>query len=278
MVRKAMSDPRGRVVAVTGGARGIGRATAEAFLAAGATVVIGDVDTGTATATGAGLGAAAFGVDVSDEASFAAFLDSVEREAGPLDVLVNNAGIMPLGPLVDEPERVTQRIVSINLLGAIHGTRLAMRRMVPRGRGHIVNVASAVGRFAVPHAATYSASKFGVVGLTQAVRAELRGTGVHASVILPATTNTELISGVPATPVQRVVEPAEVADAIVGIVRRPRFEVWVPAGRQRQFKVMGLLPYALLERVARSSGATQILAAAEPSARAEYESRARGQS
>jgi NAD(P)-dependent dehydrogenase (short-subunit alcohol dehydrogenase family) len=277
-VRRAMSDPRGRVIAVTGGARGIGRATAEAFIAAGATVVIGDVDIDTAAASGARLGATAFPLDVSDEVSFATFLESVEREVGPLDVLVNNAGIMPLGPLVDEPEQVTQRILAINLLGAIHGTRLGMRRMVPRGRGHIVNVASAVGRFALPHAATYSASKFGVVGLTQAVRAELRGTGVYASVVLPAITNTDLISGVPSTPVQRVVEPAEVAGAIVGIIRKPRFEVWVPSGRQWQFRVMGLLPYPLLERAARSSGATEILAAAEPGARADYERRVRGES
>lgn len=272
---KQLHDPRGKTVAITGGARGIGLATAEAFVAAGARVAIGDIDDEVARKAADAIGATAFAVDVSDGESFAAFLDRVEGELGALDVLVNNAGIMPLGPLADETDRVTRRIVEINLIGALFGTKLATRRMVPRGRGHIINVASAVGRFAVPNAATYSATKFGVLGLTQAARAELRGTGVHASVILPSLTNTDLVQGLEPRGQQGVVEPRQVAEVIVGTVRRPRFETWVPRAGQRAFRIMSILPLSVVEAAARASGATAILATPDVSARADYERRAR---
>jgi NAD(P)-dependent dehydrogenase (short-subunit alcohol dehydrogenase family) len=182
-------------VVITGGARGIGLATAKAFAANGARVAIGDIDDELPTQQAEAIGVFGHRVDVTDKSSFAKLLEAAEDALGPVDVPVNNAGIMPLGPLPEEPDEVASRIVSINLLGVINGTKLAMDRMVPRRTGHIVNVSSAVGRVAVPHAATYSATKFAVVGLTEAVRGELRGTGVQASVILPAIVNTDLGSG-----------------------------------------------------------------------------------
>jgi len=274
VARRRPADLHGKIVAVTGAARGIGLATARAFVAAGAEVAIGDIDADLAEKAAAEIGGQGFVVDVADVDSFTAFLDQVEAQLGPIDVLVNNAGIMPIGPLPDEPENVTQRIVSINLLGALHGTKLAMTRMLPRGRGHIINVASAVGRFAAPNSATYSATKFGVVGLTQAVRGELRGTGIETSVILPAATNTDLVSGLKET--GKVVEPEEVATAIVGVVRKPRFETWVPRSNQRSFKVMQLLPYRVFEAAAYQAPATGIFLAQDREARAAYEDRARG--
>ncbi|GAB3760827.1 NAD(P)-dependent dehydrogenase (short-subunit alcohol dehydrogenase family) [Nocardioides ginsengisegetis] len=274
MARKRPADLDRKLVAITGAARGIGLATARSFLAAGAVVAIADVDGELAERVAAEIGAHAFTVDVADVVSFGTFLDQVETKLGPIDVLVNNAGIMPIGPLPDEPEQVTQRIVSINLLGALHGTKLAMARMLPRGSGHIINVASAVGRFAAPNSATYSATKFGVVGLTQAVRGELRGTGIEASVILPAATNTDLVSGL--TEAGKVVEPEDVAAAIVGVVRKPRFETWVPRSDQRSFKLMQLLPYRVFEAAAYRAPATGIFLSQDSLARAAYEDRARG--
>jgi NAD(P)-dependent dehydrogenase (short-subunit alcohol dehydrogenase family) len=273
VARKQKFDPAGSVVAITGGARGIGLATARAFVAAGARVAIGDLDGALAQATAATIGAHGYAVDIADLDSFATFLDAVEADLGPLRVLVNNAGIMPIGPLPDEPEHVTQQILAVNLLGAIHGTKLAMSRMRARGAGHIVNVASAVGRFAVPNAATYSASKFGVIGMTQAVRGELRGSGVETSVILPAATNTDLVSGL--TDTGPVAQPEDVAAAILDVVRRPRFETWVPRSNQRSFKVTQMLPYRTFEALAYKAPATGIFLSQDTDARAAYERRAR---
>ena len=163
----------GKVVAITGGARGIGKATAAALVRKGCRVAIGDLDLALAEQTAAALGGGtvALPLDVTDRASFAAFLDEAERQLGPLDVLVNNAGIMPVTPFVEESEDSVRRQIDINLHGVITGTQMAIERMSPRHRGHIVNIASQAGKAGVPGIATYSATKHAVVGLSEAVRA-----------------------------------------------------------------------------------------------------------
>ena len=165
---------RGKVVAITGAGRGIGLATAARFADAGAIVVIGDLDDDVAAKAAAQVGGGAEGyvVDVADRESFAAFLDRAEA-LGPVEVLVNNAGIMPLSPLVDQSDASIDKVLDINLRGVITGTRLAARAMGARGHGHVVNVASAVGRIGMAGGAVYSASKFGVVGFSEAMAGEL---------------------------------------------------------------------------------------------------------
>ncbi|MFL5782616.1 MAG: SDR family NAD(P)-dependent oxidoreductase, partial [Thermoleophilaceae bacterium] len=191
------TDIAGLTVAVTGGANGIGRAVAERFARAGARVTIGDVDGPAAEAAAAAIGAGAAGVavDVSDREAFEAFLAEAERRHGPLDVLVNNAGIDWIGPFHEEPDEVSRRQIEVNLGGAVNGSRLALRRMLPRGRGHLVNVASGVGRVPLPGSAVYSATKHGVVGLTESLRLEYRGSGVRFSVIQPAQVDTAMLDG-----------------------------------------------------------------------------------
>jgi NAD(P)-dependent dehydrogenase (short-subunit alcohol dehydrogenase family) len=134
----------GKVVAITGGARGIGRATAAALLAQGARVAIGDLDAELTRQVAAEIGAGAVGLplDVTSRESFVAFLDRVERELGPLDVLVNNAGIAPTGEFARESDAVTARILEVNIKGTMLGCKLALERMLPRERGNIVNVSS----------------------------------------------------------------------------------------------------------------------------------------
>jgi NAD(P)-dependent dehydrogenase (short-subunit alcohol dehydrogenase family) len=217
----------GRVAVVTGGARGIGAATATALARAGATVAIGDLDPDLAARTADEIGASAFPLDVTDRAAFTAFLDEVEGRLGPIDVLVNNAGIMPLIRIEDEPDALTARILAVNLHAVIHGSREAVRRMKPRGRGHIVNLASVAAQIAFPGAATYAATKSGVLGFSEALRCELRGSGVAVSCVLPGLVATELAAGI-AVRGYRPVGPDVVARAIVALVRRPRFCVYVP--------------------------------------------------
>ncbi len=186
----------GRVVAITGGARGIGLATARHLQDLGAKVAVGDVDPDALAKASIELGdAPALPLDVTDPDSFGTFLDQVEAELGPLDVLVNNAGIMPVGRIIDEPDSVTRRMLDINVYGVIVGSKLAAQRMVPRGKGQVINIASMAGELAVPGLASYCATKHAVVGFTDSCRLEYRDAGVRFNVVMPSFVNTELVSG-----------------------------------------------------------------------------------
>ncbi|MFT3862723.1 MAG: SDR family oxidoreductase [Solirubrobacterales bacterium] len=264
----------GKVVAITGGARGIGKATAEALVRRGCRVAIGDVDLALAEQTAAGLGGGtvALALDVSDRASFEAFLDGAERELGPLDVVINNAGIMPTTPFVEESEASFRRQIEINLIGVIHGTQLAMRRMTPRDSGHIVNIASQAGKAGIPGIATYSATKHAVVGLSEAVRAELRGREVEISCVMPTVVNTELTAGVGQKWVKPV-EATDVAEAIVGALEAPRFDVYVPKANGALLRAAALMPRAASEWVARTMGTDKLMTEVDHGARAAYEER-----
>jgi short-subunit dehydrogenase len=272
-----MAQPRslaGKVVAITGGARGIGAATAAALAREGAKVAIGDLDLDVAQRTADDLGATAFPLDVTDRTGFTKFLEEVEGRLGPVDVLVNNAGIMPLGRFEDESDRSTTHQLEINLHGVIHGTREAIRRMRPRGCGHIVNIASAAGKAGFPGGATYCATKHGVVGLSEAVRMELRGSGVDLSVVLPAIVRTELAAGLKEARFFSSVEATDVAEAIVKTLRRPKFEVYVPASLDAMNRITRLLPRSVAEWIVRSLKGDQVLFDADPAARKDYEARA----
>jgi short-subunit dehydrogenase len=276
----AYADLNARTVVVTGGARGIGRATVERLAEAGARVAVGDLDAELARAaadeiadrTGAVLLAAA--LDVADPGSWERFLAET-APLGPVEVLVNNAGIMPLGPVLEEPAEVARAIVDVNLHGVINGTKAVAPGMVERGRGHIVNVASAVGRVAVPHGATYSASKFAVVGFSEATRAELAPTGIDVSMVLPTVVRTELAAGVPAARGVHPVSAEDVAEVIVETIRRPRAESWVPRWTKGVSRAADLMPLRAKEAIGHLMKADTVLADADESARAAYEERVR---
>jgi short-subunit dehydrogenase len=268
----------GQTAAITGAARGIGKATAQALLRQGMKVAIGDVDLAAAQQTAKELGPStvALALDVTDRASFTEFLDKAEEQLGPIDVLVNNAGIMPIGRFIDEDDLTARRMVDINLHGVILGMKLAMERMVPRNRGHIVNISSQAGKFGAPGGATYSATKHAVVGLSEAVRGELRlmKSGVDMSYVMPFVVNTELGGGLGEARGMKVLQPAEVADAIVEALQTGRVEVWVPKSAKRTSALGVLLPRRLSEGMARALKADQVLAGADASARRGYELRA----
>jgi NADP-dependent 3-hydroxy acid dehydrogenase YdfG len=268
----------GQTAAITGGARGIGRATAKALLAQGMKVALGDVDHEAAGATAQELGASAIALplDVTDRGSFAAFLDGAEQQLGPLDVLVNNAGIMQVGRFIDEDDMTARRMVDINIHGVILGTKLALERMLPRDRGHIVNISSQAGKFGAPGGATYSATKHAVVGLTEAVRGELRLMGAHIDVsyVMPFVVNTELGSGLGEARGMTALQPSEVADAIVEALQEGIVDVWVPKRAKRTNALGTLLPRSLAEGMARAMKADRVLASADATARRGYDLRA----
>jgi NAD(P)-dependent dehydrogenase (short-subunit alcohol dehydrogenase family) len=265
----------GKVIAITGGARGIGRATAAALIAQGARVAIGDIDAQLARRTAEELDAGTIGLplDVTDRASFSAFLEEVEAQMGPLDVLINNAGIMPIGPFVEEPDATADRMVDINVRGVLIGSKLALQRFVPRGRGHLVNIASVAGKAGIAGGATYCATKHAVVGLTEALRQELRGRGVDLSVVLPVVVNTELGSGLPETRAFKRVEPGDVASAIVEALQTGRFEVYVPRNVSMLARMNALFPRRAMEAYGRMLKGDQVLMTPDHQARAAYEAR-----
>jgi len=274
-------EPRiiaGESAAITGAARGIGRATAKALIAQGMKVAIGDVDLEAARQTASELGGStiALPLDVTRRESFAAFLDGAEDQLGPLDVLINNAGIMQIGRFIDEDDLTAQRMIDINLHGVILGMKLALERMIPRDRGHIVNISSQAGKYGAPGGATYSATKHAVVGLTEAVRGELRLMDAHIdlSYVMPFAVKTELGQGLGEARGMHHLEPGEVAERIVEALQYRLVDVWVPKSSRATGALAVLLPRSLSEGMARAMKADRVLAGADMTSRHDYELRA----
>jgi NADP-dependent 3-hydroxy acid dehydrogenase YdfG len=276
MARKQVKSVAGMVVAITGGARGIGKCTAQSLIRRGARVAIGDLHAELAEETAAELGGncVAFELDVTDRESFSRFLDSAESELGPIDVVINNAGIMPIGPFIEETDETAKTMIDINLHGVIYGTKLALERMLPRGSGHIVNIASQAGKAGLPGGATYCATKHAVVGLSEAVRLENIDKGIEVSCVMPAVVNTELGSGLVDTRGVKKLEPEEVAEAIVEAIETNRFDVWVPRSSAGIAAILSLVPRSGREAIARILKADKVLAEADEQERADYEDRA----
>lgn len=265
---------RGKIVAITGGSLGIGRATAEAFIAAGAQVAIGARDLDRAASTARAIGAAAYPLDVTDSSSVEKFYRTVEKELGPIDVFVNNAGVMLVGRFEHEHDDATAQQLNVNLLGTINGVKAAVPRMHDRGRGHIINMVSAVGMVGLPGCATYSAAKHGVVGLSEAVRGELRGSKIHVSIVLPIPARTELTSGVGKGRFVPYLHSTDIANAVVRTARRPRYHVYVPGWTNPVTRVLGLLPQSWRDAAGRLLKADQLLKTTDTEARVRYEQRA----
>ncbi len=266
-------DLDGAVVLITGGGRGIGRATGAAFAARGARVCLADLDLPVAHEAAREIDAYAFGVDVTSRASFTQCVDEVVARVGAIDVLVNNAGVMPLGGFLDEADALSATTLDVNVWGLIHGMRIVVPAMVERGGGHVVNVASMAGKMPVPGMAVYNASKFAALGLSLAVRAELAATGVSVSAVLPSAVRTGLASGVPLGHGMPTVDPEDVARAIVRSVHSRRAEIPVP-GYLRMFDLVNaLVPEPVFRLGRRLLDDARALTSVDHDARAEYEQR-----
>ncbi|MGV0836323.1 SDR family oxidoreductase [Mycolicibacterium thermoresistibile] len=228
-----MDNIRGKTIAITGAARGIGYATAKALLARGARVVIGDRDVAlqeSAVAQLTKLGSVSgYPLDVTDRESFATFLDKARTDGGGhIDVLINNAGVMPIGPFLEQSEESIRSSIEVNLYGVLAGCQLVLPQMMQRRSGHIINIASLSGLIPVPGQVVYVGAKFGVVGLSAALADEMAPYGVDVSVVMPPFTRTELISGTKETIGTKPVEPEDIAAAIVKTLDKPKTHVAVP--------------------------------------------------
>jgi NADP-dependent 3-hydroxy acid dehydrogenase YdfG len=266
----------GQVAAITGGGRGIGLATARALVREGVRVAIGDLDLAAAQAAAEELGSGtiALPLDVTDPDSFEAFIAAAEEQLGPVDIMINNAGIMQLGAFVDEPLATTRRMIDINIYGVHYGCMLTLPKMLERGRGHIVNIASSAGKGGYPGGATYCGTKHYVVGMSEALRWETRGTDVEISCVMPVVVKTELGSGLQQTRGIKHATPEDVADEIISALKSPRFDVYVPRIAGPLNQIAAVLPRGGREAIIRAVKADKVLSQVDDSARAAYELRA----
>lgn len=223
----------GAVCLVTGASRGIGREVAVALHRRGAIVGLiarseDDLDD---LARQLGSRVAAATADVADDASVRAAIDTLAAALGPIDVLVNNAGLGAYKPFLDEDPEVFEHLMRVNYFGTVIATRAVTRGMVERGHGHIVNVASVAGRLGAPFESAYSGSKFAVAGFSEALAAELAPLGVHVSLVNPGPVRTHFTAarGVDfQRRFPRPMRPTRVARAVVRAIEKHRFEQTLP--------------------------------------------------
>lgn len=225
----------GRVALVTGAAGGIGRAIAAALHAEGAHVAIADLDGDAAAAYAAELNPAgtsaakALGVrvDVSSSTDVAAAVEAVERELGPVDVLVNNAGIDVIEPFVESKEETWRRIVEVNYLGPVLCTRAVLDGMIERGYGRIISISSDAGKVGSSGEVVYSGTKGGIIAFSKALAREMAAEGITVNCVCPGPTDTPLLGQIAersqkmfdalakAVPMRRLGHPADIAPAVV---------------------------------------------------------------
>ena len=245
---------RDRTVLVTGASSGIGRETALAFAAAGANVVLlarrakvlGKVAAETRKLGAATLVASA---DVTDAAAVTAAFRKAVKRFGAVDIVVNNAGVLIPSKVEDLRAADLQRMLDVNLFGAMHVMQAAVRVMREQGHGHIVNVASLAGRRGFSPLGGYCASKFALVGLTEALRTELVGERIHVSLVLPGVVDTPMATQIqdnPDTaefwPEALNMPPSWVVWSIFLAIRFRLAEIAVPPGTALLEKLAALAP------------------------------------
>ena len=268
-----MSTLTGKVIAISGGARGIGEATAKALSAAGARVAVGDLDAELASQSAQSYGGIGLPLDVTSVESYGAFLDKVEAEYGRIHGLVNNAGIMVIGRHLETSLEAQLKQVDINLKGVAIGCHTVAPRMIAAGGGQIVNIASLAGRFAAPGCAVYSGSKAGVLAFTEALDAELSESGVRVAAVLPSFTNTGLISGTTAPRLSPAIEPDQVAAAVVSLFERHRPTRVVPKVMAFSSVSWQMYPTRVRRWMGRKTGMDTMFLDVDHEARAAYEER-----
>ena len=217
-----------KVAVITGGGSGIGAAIGRAFAEEGAAVAVTDIRLQAAQEIAAEIArsggrAGTWAFDVADRPAVEQAADQIEKQLGPIDIWVNNAGISQIVPFLDCSEELWDQTLRINLRGAFIGCQAAIRRMLPRGRGVVLNMSSQSGKVGNSHYTAYCASKFGIIGLTQSLAIEFAGAGIRVNALCPGIVLTPLwdqMMGAYAR--KRNLQPEEV---------RPYLEKRIPMGR-----------------------------------------------
>jgi short-subunit dehydrogenase len=259
------ADLSGQVALVTGGGRGIGRQITLELGARGVAVAlvartVEQLDEVAAEVEEAGGQALVAPGDVTDRLAVEAIVARVEGELGPIDLLVNNAGIEQSSAFHETPIADLERIIAINLVAPMRLSRLVLPGMLERRRGHVVCIASLAGKFGPAFQVAYGASKAGLIEFSHALRSEYLGTGVSASVVCPGfireagmyQRTLERTPGARPSPLLGTSTPQAVAKAVVRVVKRDLAEVAVSPGPSRLTFAFGQLFPNLAVRVARS--------------------------
>lgn len=254
---------KGKRVLITGAAAGIGRAVAERLGARGAELILTDRDEGplsaaTAAIRRAGSTAEHQVLDVTSGASILQVRDAIHSRGGPIDVLVNNAGVVFGGAFGDVPLRKHLDTFAVNVLGLVSVTHAFLDDLVARPQAHLVNVASAAGLTAVPFASTYASSKWAVVGFSESIRLELARQGhrhVRVTTVCPLYVSTGLFEGARPPLFTSMLTPAQLADEIVEGVERDQVFVRTPWLVKLVPFLNGVLPTGLADFLSTALGA-----------------------
>jgi 3-oxoacyl-[acyl-carrier protein] reductase len=235
----------GSVVLITGASRGIGREIAVAAAKRGARVGLmarskSELDEVLDACGGKGAVAVS---DVAERAQVESAIDALQRELGPADILVNNAGIGAYGRVVETDVETIEKMMRVNYFGTVYATKAVLPGMIERGRGHIAMIASIAGRIGAPLEAGYSASKFAMVGFSEALAMEIKRKGIGLSIIDPGPVETHFTEarGVPfAENTPKPVKPEDVASLVMRAVERNKMERFIPSwlGPAYTFKVL----------------------------------------
>jgi len=228
-----MEDLAGKVVLVTGAARGMGKLEAMGFAREGCRVVITDVDEEELLKTAEEMKKGGFEVypykhDISDREACLALAEKVESEVGPVDVLVNNAGITECYPVLELSEASLRRMMDVNYFGSTWMMQAFVPRMLKRKRGHVVNICSIAGKVGNARMGGYCASKHALIGITDAIRQELYRSGVNFTIVNPGYVKTGMFEGGKVPIITSWQDPQKIADAVLRAVKKNQAEVAVP--------------------------------------------------
>ncbi len=263
-----MRDLKGKRVLVTGSGAGIGRVIAERFAHEGSDVVLADInetalaEAGEAITRAGGL-ARAYKLDVGDGDSILRLRDELHRDAGPIDVLVNNAGVVYGGAFLDVPLAKHLATFRVNVIGLVAVTHAFLPDLIAQPEGHLVNIASAAGMIGLPFGSTYASSKWAVMGFSESIRLELSMLGtntVHVTTVCPSYVSTGLFEGARPAKMTSMLTPEGLADMVLEAVKKDRIYVLTPWLVKVTPILKGMLPTRVFDAVAWTFGATSSMA------------------